>query len=118
MNQDNSTQALLFRLRKGIGNPEQELKRHKGYSLGLRGLPTKATRGQIATILGKRNGVPDGGDQDMFQMQRDFMKRKTTRPFRSNHLMDILPTTYNGNINILAGTGGAPLAFALDDESE
>jgi len=46
------------------------------------------------------------------------MRKKMTRPYKSNQLHDILPTIYNGNVNMLASSGGAPLAFALDDESE
>jgi DNA-binding phage protein len=118
MNQDNSVQGILFRLRRGIGNPDTELRRHNAYALQLRGNPTIPGTGKVATSLGKRNGVPDGGDQDVYQLQRQIMRRGTTRPFRTDQMRDIVPTIYNGNVNILAETGGAPLAFALDDESE
>ena len=118
MNQDNSTQSVLFRLRRGIGSNEQTMKSYKNYSLQGYGRPYLPTLGKIPTILGKRNGVPVGADQDHYQQQRNIMNRRTTRPYKSNNLHDILPTIYNGNVNILATTGGAPLAFALDDDSE
>jgi len=44
------------------------------------------------------------------------MSRGTTKPFHSGRLEDIMPTIYMGNINLLAETGGVPLAFALDNE--
>ena len=118
MNGDNSSQAVLYRLRKGIGNSDQTLKNYKNNNLTTYGRPYLSSLGKIPTIIGKRNGVPIGADQDYFQQQRNIMSKKNTRQFRSNNLEDILPTIYNGNTNMLASSGGAPLAFALEDESE
>ena len=118
MNQDNSVQGVMFRMRRGIGNPDSELQRHNAYAMQLYGYPTIPPTGKVATMIGSRNGVPDGADQDVYQLQRQIMRRGTNKPFRSDQMRDILPTVYNGNVNILAETGGAPLAFALDDESE
>ena len=118
INQDNSSQAILFRLRKGIGNNDQTMKNYKKECLTSYGRPYLSSLGKIPTIIGKRNGVPIGADQDYFQLQRNIMRKKTTRPYRSNQLVDILPTIYNGNTNMLASAGGAPFAFALEDESE
>ena len=118
MNEDNSSQAILFRLRKGIGSSEHVMKNYKGNCLQMYGRPYLSSLGKVPTIIGKRNGIPIGSDQDYFQRQRNIMNKRHTRPFKSNEMRDIAPTIYNGNVNILAGTGGAPLAFALDDESE
>jgi len=117
MNGDNSVQAIIFRLWKGAAN-DGEMKNYKKSALQSYGRPYVPTRGKIPTIIGKRNGVPVGADQDYYQQQRGIMRKKMTRPYKSNQLHDILPTIYNGNVNILASSGGAPLAFALDDESE
>ena len=118
MNEDDSVQAVLFRMRKGIGSGYQALKNYKNNCLRMYGRPYLPTRGKIPTIIGKRNGVPIGSDQDYYQQQRNVMFHRTTRPYQSNELRDILPTVYNGNVNMLASSGGAPLAFALDDDSE
>jgi len=117
MNGDNSVQAILFRLRKGGGN-DGETKNYKKNAMQLYGRSYVPTRGKIPTIIGKRNGIPLGADQDYYQQQRGIMRKKMTRPYQSNQLRDILPTIYNGNVNMLASSRGDPLAFALDDESE
>jgi hypothetical protein len=117
LNQDNSTQAILFRLRKG-DNPDQQSRALKSYCLQQYGKPEKPARGKVPTIIGERNGIPVGADQDVYQLQRNIMNHMTTKPFHSNRLSEIYPMIYNGNVNILAGTGGAPLAYALDDPLE
>jgi hypothetical protein len=72
----------------------------------------------VATVLGKRNGVLDHQAQDIYVQQKKQMNQRTRYPYRSNETKDLLPTIYNGNTNILASSGGAPLAYALSNASE
>jgi len=69
MNQDNSIQAVLFRIRRGA-DTGQQLKSLKAYQLQMYGYPTKPSTGKVPTIVGKRNGIPVGADQDTYQLQR------------------------------------------------
>ena len=100
LNSDNNTQATLFRIRKG-GDMGRNFRALQDYALTNYGRPWKLTRGQVATVLGKRNGVPDHQAQDIYVQQKKQMNQRTRYPYRSNETKDLLPTIYNGNTNIL-----------------
>ena len=114
---DNNTQGVLFRIRKGA-DVNRSLKQLKNFSLQARGRPYEPSRGQVGTILGRRNGIPDNQAQDLLILQDKAMNQRTRFPYHSNDLKHILPTVYNGNVNILASSGGAPLAYALNNPTE
>ena len=117
LNTDNNTQATLFRIRKG-GDLGSNFRGLQDYALMNYGRPCKNSLGQFATVLGKRNGIPDHQSQDILTLQKNQINQRTRYPYRTNEMKDLLPTIYNGNTNILASSGGAPLAYALSSDSE
>lgn len=117
MNRDKNTQAVLFRLRHG-DPPNRTFDDMRDFSLTTYGRPYEPSRNQVGTILGERNGVPDHQSQNIYILQDHDMNQRTRFPYNSKEPKHLLPTVYNGTVNMLASSGGAPLAYALMNESE
>jgi len=125
---DESIPAVTWR--GGINDGEFNIKRMQDESFKI---INQSRTGKLLhtpnTVLGKRNGVPMGRDQDYHYAQlvemNPYPMAKT--PFLSDSVEDMYPKTY-GEANIMGGTNGtirnvasitgAPLAMALDDGTE
>lgn len=114
---DNGTASVLFRLRNGE-NETDTLRDMKDHSLVSYGRPWEETTGQVGTILGLRNGIPDHQPQNYFILQDYNLNQDNIHPYETNQPHEMLPTIYNGNTNLLASAGGATLSYALNDASQ
>ena len=114
---DNGTASVLFRLRNGE-NEDDVLQDMRNHSLVAHGRPWEQTTGQVGTILGLRNGIPEHQPQNYLILQDYNLNQDNIHPYESNQPHEMLPTVYNGNVNLLASAGGATLSYALNDASQ
>ena len=80
-------------------------------------------------ILGLRNGIPDNQDQDINFKRAQQLKPyvNSMNPYKTNLMVDIVPSVYNTNpmagmggyeANLASFNGTRPLATALDEPKE
>jgi len=80
-------------------------------------------------ILGLRNGIPDNQDQDINFKRAQQLKPYVNgmNPYKTNLMVDVVPSVYNTNpmagmggyeANLASFNGTRPLATALDEPKE
>jgi len=92
------------------------MKNYEGFMLETYGKPYHNTNGREVTILGARNGIDENQSQTTNILQQRQFYPPVKNPIFTHK--DIFHPVNNGNVNMLASTGGSPLAFALDDVNE
>ena len=71
--------------------------------------------GNQPTVVGLRNGIPDGAEQGMYKRRKVQLDPYAVarHPFKSNNMVHLAqPTMY---VNQMASTGGTPLSIAMED---
>jgi len=126
---DQSIPALVWRGATKDGQFNLNRLRHESFKV----IPNMNRNGVLMhmpnTSLGKRNGVPDGQEDQILHLQKLQGNPYPTgkSPFLNDSVEHMFPRTYseanpmggtNGTIRNVSSIGGTPLAIALDDGTE